>query len=258
MKIVVYTANIGDYDPVDIPQFIELNKDVKFVLFTTNRQLRSNKIDIRYVEDYMSIDKDPQRVARFFKLQPHKVLPPHDISIWYDSCLELKIPDYRKLIEENLINRSLEMICYKHPNRICLYREAESCLSQGLDNETLIKNQISRYKKERFSPNMGLYDTGIVIRVNSRKMQQFNDMWYDEVKKGSKRDQISQMYCVAKNKVRAGAFISIYGDRKGKSPILTKRKHIKNIRVKIPKPNKKRDLALEIMNRKIAYKMKFG
>ena len=105
---------------------------------------------------------------------------------------------------------------------------------------------------------MGLYDTGIVIRVNSRKMQQFNDTWYDEVNKGSKRDQISQMYCIVKNKVRVGAFISGYGERKGKSPILVKRKHLKNNRVKVSKFQEKKDLSLEIMNRKIAYKMKFG
>lgn len=258
MKIVVYTANIGDYDSVDIPQFLELNKDVKFVLFTTNKQLRSNKIDIRYVEDYMSIDRDPQRVARFFKLQPHKVLPPHDISIWHDSCLSLKITNYNKVVEENLINRSLEMICYRHPNRNCLYREASACISQSLDNQLLIKRQIERYKGEGFPSNKGLYDTGIMIRVNSQKMQVFNDMWYDEVKRGSKRDQISHMYCIRKNKVRIGSFIEGYGDRKGKSLILTKRKHIKDTRVKRSKFQEKKDLSLEIMNRKIAYKMKFG
>lgn len=254
MKIIVYTANIGNYDNVELPLFMNRNQNVQFIQFTTNLKERSNSWNLRFVEDPNSISKDPQRVARYFKLQPHKVLPPHDVSIWFDSCLSLKINDYTQFISEILLSRGLDMVSYNHPKRNCLYREAIACISQRLDNKDVIENQIKRYKQDSFPSNFGLYDTGFIIRVNNPKMQEFNDLWYSELENGSKRDQISHPYCTWKKKIKINTFLK--GVNKGKSPYLVKRKHIK-LRNKISNQEKQKEsIAIEILNKKIAYKMR--
>lgn len=254
MQIVVYTANIGNYDLLQTPQFAERNKNVKFVLFTTDLNFRSNFWDVRFIDNANLINKDNQRVARYFKLQPHKVLPPHDVSIWFDSCLTLKIPDYLQFIDENLLSRGLDTVVYSHPKRNCLYREASVCISQNLDDKGIIEKQVLSYKQQRFPANYGLYDTGLMIRTNSKKMQEFNDLWYHELKNGSKRDQISHPFCIFKKNIKIKTFTK--GANKGHSPFLVKRKHIKARISVVKNKSSQKDIAVEVMNRKIAYKMR--
>lgn len=255
MKIIVYTANINNYDVVELPKFTELNRDVEFILFTTDLSFKSKVWQVRYVNDYKLIHKDSQRVARYFKLQPHKVLPPHDISIWFDCCLSLKISSYAKFAADNLLGRCLDMVSYRHPKRTCLYDEGAACMSQNLDNGITIKRQMNFYKKQGLPLNFGLFDTGFLIRRNTSKMVEFNDLWYKELKKGSKRDQLSHSYVLWQTGIKISSFTE--GLKKGQSPYLKKRKHI-NFRGKKAKnkATKKEDISVAIMNKKIAYKMR--
>ncbi len=254
MKIIVYTANIGNYDIVDLPGFKKDNPDITFILFTTDRHFRSNDWEVRYIHTPELINKDNQRVARYFKLQPHKVLPPHDFNIWFDSCLSLKIKDYKSFVKLDLLDRKLDMVSYRHPKRNCLYEEAESCKNQGLDNGIRIKRQMERYKKEFFPKNFGLFDTGFLLRRNTVLMQQFQDVWYKELDTGSKRDQLSHSYALWKTGISIASYTK--GSKKGNSPYLKKRKHI------IPRGSinksvgKKVNREAEIMNKLIAYKMR--
>jgi len=255
MKTIVYTANIGNYDHIDMPAFRSLNPDVEFILFTTDLKYKSDDWTVKYVVDPKLINEDNQRVARYFKLQPHKVLPPHDVSIWFDSCLSLKIKSYKKFLKENLIDRDLEMVSYKHPLRNCSYVEATVCMSMGLDNGIRIKRHMESYRKQRFPKNFGLFDTGLVVRVNTPKMVEFNDLWYTELKAKSKRDQLSHPYAVWKTGIRIASFLK--GSKKGASPYLKKRKH-RTGRIRIggalqtSKP--KRTEAQDALNRKLAFK----
>lgn len=45
-----------------------------------------------------------------------------------------------------------------------------------------------------FPKNYGLFEAGFIIRRNNKKVNQFNDFWWNEVKKNSGRDQLSQMF----------------------------------------------------------------
>jgi len=253
VKIIIYTANIGNYDIVDLPEFKKDNPDITFILFTTNTRFRSDDWEVRYVQSPHLINKDNQRVARYFKLQPHKVLPPHDINIWFDSCLSLKIANYKKFIKLNLLDRNLDMVSYRHPKRSCLYDEGIACMNQGLDNGIRIKKQMERYRKELFPKNSGLFDTGFLIRHNTPKMTEFNDAWYKELMEGSKRDQLSHSYVLWKTKIAIASYIK--GARKGNSPYLKKRKHIIS-RKKIKNKPKRGKEDIRVMNRIIAYKMR--
>ena len=253
MKIIVYTANIGNYDVPETPAFIKQNPSVEFVYFTTDTTYRSNDWTVRFVDNMPHAHIEPQRTARYFKLQPHKVLPHHDVSIWFDCCLSLQIQDYIDFIQKNLIDQGVDMVAYTHPRRKCLYKEGETCAEQGLDNSIRIKRQMERYRKAKFPINMGLYDTGVMIRKNNQKIQHFNDIWFTELTNGSKRDQLSHMYAIWKTGVTIKPFVE--GMSKGKSPYLKKRKH--NVKRKKP-VTKANIMSVEqrILNKRIAYKMR--
>lgn len=256
MKIIVYTANIGNYDAPEIPLFMQQNPDIEFWYITTDTTYRSNDWNVKFVNDMPLTTEEPQRAARYFKLQPHKCLPPHDISIWFDSCLTLRIPDYKHFVEVNLLKPESDMVAYRHPRRTCLYEEGKVCASQGLDNSIRIKRQMERYKKAKFPVNFGLYDTGFIIRRNNALMQHFNDLWYRELQSGSKRDQLSHGYALWKTGIKISAFIG--GARKGASPYLTKRRHLHQkgkVKNKIAKA-KIASVDQKVANRRIAYKMR--
>lgn len=257
MKTILYTAHIGNYDIIEPPKYLAINQDVHLILFTTDKNFKSDIWDVRYVDRPEDIDPDPQRVARYFKLQPHKVLPPHDINIWFDSCLSLKIVQYKKFVDENLLNRGLDMVAYNHPRRVCLYDEADACMSQGLDNGITIKRQMKRYRKEIFPVRFGLYDTGILIRRNTPEMIKFQDLWFEELRTGSKRDQLSHSYALWKTGIRISSFIK--GTSKGHSPYLKKRKHLFSRRKnKNQATSSPRTVGREqaVLNKKIAYQMR--
>lgn len=191
MNIVIYTANINNYDKVREPRCSDTN--VKYILFTDNPNVKSNVWDVHYIGDYRNIDEDPQRVARFFKLNSESILPPHDISIWVDSKYEINIRDVERFIECNL---SGDIACYKHSNgnRDCIYEEAKVCIENRLDDTMTIQKQMDKYHQISFPENYGLFDTAVIIRRNNETVKKFNEQWKFEVDSGSKRDQLSQVY----------------------------------------------------------------
>ena len=110
------------------------------------------------------------------------------------------------------------------------------------------------YRKQRFPKNFGLYDTGLITRLNTPGMIAFNDLWFKELDAKSKRDQLSHPYCIWKTGIKIDTYIA--GTKKGASPYLKKRKH-KIGRIKPGSDEtKKRDFSNEVLNRKIAFKMR--
>lgn len=209
-KIIVYTANIGHYDKVRDPLYKDPN--VQYILFTDDKNLTSKIWDVRYVDYCASIDNDLQRVARYFKLCPDKVLPKHDISIWVDGKYEINLHNVKQFIERNLVH---DIACYTHHNgnRDCIYQEAKVCIDNRLDSESVINRQIDRYRKNNFPEHYGLCDTAIMIRRNNYIVRLFNERWKAEIDFGSKRDQLSQMFIswlssVSIDRIRFGGDVS--------------------------------------------------
>lgn len=219
MDTVVYSANIANYDLTSDPPYKDPN--IRYILFTDDRSRKSDYWEINHVESY----GDPTRLARYIKLQPHNVLPEHKTSVWVDSSLSQV-----KSIT-GLLSGCVGLSAYPHtsymnsePNRVCLYKEAEVCMQRGLDDSAVISNQIDQYRKEGFPQNMGLFATGLLIRLNNEQVNIFNDLWWEELKSGSKRDQISQMYCAWKTGITTTHIKgSIYH-----SPYFKKRRHLKS------------------------------
>ena len=55
-----------------------------------------------------------------------------------------------------------------------------------------------------FPERFGLRSAGIIIRRNNDNVRKFNELWWDEISKGSHRDQLSQMYVSWKTGIEVG------------------------------------------------------
>lgn len=190
IKVIVYSANIGGYD-----NFIDLKNydpNVEYILFTDDIEFKSDVWDVRSV-DFLKDTLDNRKKARYIKLNPHLVLPPHDISIWIDHCLEPRFEDVRELLKYlNFGNSSI--MCFPHPERDCLYDEGQVVLKLKLDTPEIVNKQMNRYHSMSFPRNYGLFENGFIVRRNNLKSTMFNESWWKEISKNSGRDQLSQMF----------------------------------------------------------------
>ncbi len=191
-NIVVYTAIFGNYDVLNkVPH----NINCDFVCFTDNSQLKSKKFDIRLVE---STHSDSTRNARMYKVLPHKFLSEYKYSIWIDASMKLKKNfDPEKMIEKYLKNEKFAI--FKHDERDCVYDEFEICIKHKRDNVVVMQKQRDFYKESNYPKHTGLVSSGFIIREhNDPHISNFDDMWWKEICKFSKRDQLSFNYVAHK------------------------------------------------------------
>lgn len=87
------------------------------------------------------------------------------------------------------------MLSFVHDKRDCIYDEGPACIELKKDCPRIINRQLERYRKEGFPAHYGLLSGGILYRKhNSPALRAVDEMWWNEVRKGSKRDQLSFNY----------------------------------------------------------------
>lgn len=221
-NIIVYSCIFNNYDKIQEPLFIEPN--VSYYLFS-DKIIPNLKYWKLILIDYTKLDLDPQRAARLIKLNPNNFLPKHNISIWIDSCYQIRINNLKMFITLNLQDK--DICLFKHPKRNCVYEEIKVCKEKKLDHSNLLEKQQEKYLKEGFPRNFGLYHTAFLIRKNNEFTNKFNKLWWKELNKFSKRDQISFSYCLWKLNYIPNTIGNYFGPNLYHSNQFKKYKHIK-------------------------------
>jgi hypothetical protein len=187
-KKVVYTAITGNYDELITPEYKNNNWD--YICFTDNPKLTSEFWQIRKMEESKNLD--PIKKARKYKINPHHYLPEYQISLWIDGNFKI-IGNIDEYIEKYSLKNS--MLCMTHPDRDCLYQEAEAVLKLKKDTEKTVSIQINKYLNENYPKNNGMIASGILYRKhNDPIVKDLMDEWWNEVKSMSRRDQLSFNY----------------------------------------------------------------
>lgn len=211
MKIIVYSVNIGGYDGFREPTIVDPN--IRYILFTDNKNYKSKIWEVNHI-DFVNKKLDNRRKSRFIKINPHLVLPPHDINVWLDHCYIPRFPNAQKMLSE--IGFKGGVMCYKHNERKCIYDESVVVIKNKLDHTDLVKKQMEQYINEGFPKNYGLFDSGFTIRKNDGGVIKFNDVWWQQINSFSARDQLSQVYSSWKTDIRIYPILvgsSIYNNK---------------------------------------------
>ena len=91
------------------------------------------------------------------------------------------------------------------------------------DNPILIKNQMEKYIKEQYPPNNSLAVTmQLLRRHNEKDCIKAMEQWWEEIKYGSKRDQLSFNYSLWKTNM---SFNYFKGDSRNNKYFLNTGKH---------------------------------
>lgn len=191
-KLVVYTALFTDdieYVYGTLPEY-QIDTDIEFICFTNTPHLKSEVWDIRLIE----CDLSPRKQARKFKMLPHKYLQDYDAWIWMDnSCLFKYNP--ADLFEYYM--NGYDICLHEHCDRTNIEQEANIIIQRKLDKSDIVNEQIERYKHEKYK-DQGLFETGILMRRNNNIVNNFNEMWWDQINNYSIRDQLSFPYVLWK------------------------------------------------------------
>ena len=109
---------------------------------------------------------------------------------------------FGRIIEQYMLKDIYKYIGWSHFERNCLYNEAKIVSDWGLEHPDIVSNQMARYRNEGFPENYGLAENGVSIRCNTFEVRRLLDLWWFEYLRGARRDQLSFMYAVWKQKMQ--------------------------------------------------------
>jgi hypothetical protein len=191
-KIVVYTAISRGYDR--LPELHPLwEPEADFVAFL-EEPLEDAGWTVRPL--YRRFH-DPCRNAKVHKVLPHVYFPQAEYSLWIDGSVAITSPlPLQRWIEKYLSRHDLAV--FKHRFRNCLYDEAVECLRWNLDSGSVINRQMQKYYREGYPLANGLAECTVLFRRHTEKVRRFNEVWHQEIKRHSRRDQLSFNYAAEK------------------------------------------------------------
>lgn len=188
-KIVVYTCIVGNYDKLNEIKYQEENVD--YVCFT-DQPFTSHIWQIRPIPEELNNLTHIKR-QRYIKVNAHVFFKEYDFSVWVDGRVNI-IGSIKNVINSLLFDK------YKihlpiHPDRICIYKEADICKKLNKDNYKTIDEQILKYKQEKYPEKYGLVQTGILVREHNNVIcKNLMERWWGEIEQHSHRDQLSFNY----------------------------------------------------------------
>lgn len=206
---VTYTAILGGF-PNELkrpPETTTEQKGCDFTAFVDNLAVpevafgvsRMNGWDLKVIHP----DGDPRRKARLIKTLAHRNFPDAEYSLWLDGCLTLLTP-YWLFVDRFLSEH--DICVFEHMQRSCVYRELEACIRLNKDEPKVMRDQVNRYRREGYPYNNGLGETTAVLRRHTPKIAELNELWWEEIQRGSLRDQLSFDYCCWKLGIEYATF----------------------------------------------------
>lgn len=182
---VLYTCITGGYDRPIVPT--PPLTGYKRVLVTDEEPVIRNRN--HWFDEVILLDEegDRQRLQRRVKLMSHVFFPDADETIYIDGNVSLNRPASRLL---DLAGDSVFAVP-KHPERNCVYREAERIKQLNKDNADVVDQQIADYLEDGWPERAGLYATRILVWRKSEEVRNLEEAWWGIIDAGSVRDQLS-------------------------------------------------------------------
>ena len=186
--LTIYTSNFRNYDVVFDPACI----DHPYFCFTDTIGAHGDHGIWRHIV-VPNRQRTPQVDARWHKLHPHVLFPHSEWTLYHDASLSLiRCPlDFAAWCAEATGRDDVDLYLFSHPERDCLYDEAEACARLGKDTPERMEPQLARYRQMGFPRHAGMWQAGILLRRNTPKARAFHERWWSELAAGSHRDQLS-------------------------------------------------------------------
>ena len=189
-KYCVYTCITGNYD--NIVEIDKKEKDFDYICYTNNKKLKSKSWNIKYIEDEQDLDN--VKLARKIKILGTEELKKYDVVIWIDGQVKFDT-SIKDFIDEYVELDKYDMVGFKHYCRTTVNEEMNSCLEIGKEKLNNINSLYNYLNNKDFKDDLGLLESTIIFRnFNNKSLNKSMKLWFDLIKKYSKRDQLSFPY----------------------------------------------------------------
>lgn len=202
MKKCIYTMIFDDYDELRDPEIVTAGWD--YICFSDSN-LKSNIWNVVHMDINHALGS--RKMARKVWTLHHKFVPDYDLSVMCVGKITPKC-NLDLLVKKYLPNDSIDMAIPSHPVRKCIYKEAEKCIETNRDDPDVIRTQIDQFRSEGFPENFGLYENCIQIKRHNRSnLEEHCELVWDQIQKGSFRDQLCFKYIEWKyNLIKVNSF----------------------------------------------------
>ncbi len=205
-RFTLYTAILDGYDTLK-PQPAEALGGIEQVAFLDEATAKSCQGSTRgwRIATMAPSHGDPHRAARLPKIKAHFALPNSAYSLWIDASIGIAAPfPLGRLVD--LFLRDCDICVFRHYARHSIFEEAEACKAYGLDRADVIDAQVARYRSEGLPESAGLIEAPVILRRHTDSIRRLNEAWWDEILRGSRRDQLSFNYVAWKLGLRYATF----------------------------------------------------
>ncbi len=195
--VTVYMCVIGGYDVPLSP--LVLKSGHRYVLYTDKEQTALEGWEVRGVPDKLK-GQSANYINRYMKLRPWEFFDTK-YTVYIDGNVRLLtgVDSYLPKTENKT-----GIAMFTHPQRNCLYREAEACILLGKGNAEAIRQQVAEYREEGLPENFGLKEaTMIVCDIDNPICRQVMADWWEEFTRSkSNRDQLALPYVLWKDNLK--------------------------------------------------------
>lgn len=174
----IYTVITGNYDTLNhAPRFDDWDK----ILFC-DEDIDPKGWELRKLKK----SDDPLLQSRDIKIRSHIHLKEYDLVCYIDGH-QIFVTDPPKA-----------PIWFRHSRRKTIFEEAEQIIKNGRFTAEEINQQVDFYKKNGYE-DCELYLNGFFVRRHSEKINNLHNIWYEETKRFTQRDQLSLPFAIWKS-----------------------------------------------------------
>jgi Protein of unknown function (DUF616) len=149
---------------------------------------------------------EPTRRSRQMKVLAHESCPQAEYSLWIDGCFRIEQSFFTVALPRWLALMTAaggpELLTFKHTEHDCTYEHATRILEVGTDSARVVEAQMRRYRSAGLPEHAGMVQTNVILRKHTPAVEGFNKRWWEEIKQGSRRDQLSFIYAAREQQLR--------------------------------------------------------
>jgi len=197
-ELVISTVLFKGYDKfVPLGDGYDEVPDYCYFVFTDSTS--KYQVSRGYTHVYVNISSDDMpyddtaRLSKIFKVIPQRVFNNLRWHVHLAGKSSLKL-NYRQLLCEFRSSRTNIMV-ERNPVRVDVYEEGKDVKSNGKAIPEIVDKQLQDYKHQGYPRKSGLLDGHFLFRdFGSSSIHMMSCMWFDEINRGSRRDQLSFNY----------------------------------------------------------------
>ena len=186
MRKCLFSINFGGYDNVKEPYITE---GWDYILFTDNPTFRGYEDTAWKVVVLENQVEWSYLMARYVYINSQKFVKDYDFSLMVGG--QIKVDGDLNEFCEKYIDFDKDINILKHPCRRCIYSEATAVMNCGKDIAKNVEPQMEYYRDQGFPEGIGLVACGIIGRKSGENIAKHEELWWEQVKTYSHRDQLS-------------------------------------------------------------------